>query len=305
MKKYAILDVGTNNVLMLWAKKENRRITTVKREAVISAMGKGMQNGLLTSEAVTNTKKILKDNILRSLEFTKNIIIVGTSSSREAENISEISSWTSKEFGLKYIIISGEREAELNGIANINEFKDIGDFILFDVGGGSTEFTFVSGGKIEIVKTLKLGIRRLHNLHDNFEQRQNFTKKILQHIPQNTTSVLVGVGGTATSLGAIKNKLKKYNAKVVHKSKITAPELAEIIDRIGKMPLDDLKELMTFDVKRADIILTGTMIVSEIINYFGASEFYVSDKGLQYGILNLGESEIAEMLSDRITGCTG
>jgi exopolyphosphatase / guanosine-5'-triphosphate,3'-diphosphate pyrophosphatase len=296
MSTYVILDVGTNNVLMLWATKENGEITTIRRESAISAMGKGMHDARLTNEAIETTKCILKDNIKRSLKFSKNIIIAGTSSSREAKNINEISDWARSEFGLKYNIISGECEAELNGLANIQEFKSLEDFVLFDVGGGSTEFTFIQNGKIEFTKTLKLGIRRLHNMFDNFEQRKQFTRTILEHIPKFQSTSLVGIGGTATSLAAIKNKLKKYDAKVVHRSKITASELNEIFTNLETLSPIEISKLMMFDVKRSDIILTGTMVVSEIIRFFGVQNFYISDKGLQYGILNLPEEEIEKML---------
>ncbi len=298
--KFAVIDVGTNNILLLIAKLENSKLEVLHRDSNISAFGRNMKNNLLTDAALRRTKSILIDNIIYSRLFTSNIIVVGTSCSREARNIELLSKWINRKFGLKYNIISGEQEAYLNGIANLNEFREFENIIMFDVGGGSTEFTFVKNGKIISSLSLKLGIRRLENtFRSDLEEQTNAVKKILNslEIPEMEKFVLVGIGGTATSLSSIKLKLREYDGNVIHKKCISRNELRTMLRSFERMSNPEIAELIPFDSKRADIIATGTMIVSEILDLFEADKFFVSDKGIQFGILNQTKAELQEMLS--------
>jgi exopolyphosphatase/guanosine-5'-triphosphate,3'-diphosphate pyrophosphatase len=297
--KYSVIDVGTNNILLLLAAKINNHLEIIHRDSNISALGKNMKNGILAENALVRTKDILKDNIKFSKLYTKNIIVIGTSCSREASNIYILSKWLKKKYNLKYNIISGMKEAYLNGLANIHEFPDKNEIILFDVGGGSTEFTYLKNGQIIAKQSLRLGIRRLQNLHNNdFGNKIIKTREILKELdlPKLAKPEIIGIGGTVTSLSAIKNNLKKYDGNIVHKSIITKNELYDLLHKISKLSCETLATLIPFDPKRSDIILTGTLIVREIIDYFKVDKFTVSDKGLQFGVLFQNEEEIKAML---------
>lgn len=297
--KFSVIDVGTNNILLLLAAKINNHLEIIHRDSNISALGKNMKNGILAENALVRTKDILKENIEFSKLYTKNIIVVGTSCSREASNIYIISKWLKKKYNLKYNIISGEKEAYLNGLANIHEFPDKNEIILFDVGGGSTEFTYLKNGQIIAKQSLRLGIRRLQNLHNNdLGNKIIKTREILKglNLPKLAKPEIIGIGGTVTSLSAIKNNLKKYDGNIIHKSIITKNELHDLLHKISKLSCETLATLIPFDPKRSDIILTGTLIVREIIDYFKVDKFTVSDKGLQFGVLFQNEEEIKAML---------
>ena len=160
---YAIIDVGTNNVLLLIAQKSEKGISVLKKKSDTSFLGRNMQGNLLQIESINKTKRILDYYILLSQQYTENIIIIGTSCSRKAKNINLLSDWLLKKYQLRYYIISGEREAYLNGLANINEFTDQKNMILFDVGGGSTEFTYIENRNIVFQQSIELGVHYLIN----------------------------------------------------------------------------------------------------------------------------------------------
>ncbi len=298
--KYAVIDVGTNNVLFLIARKNINKLDILHRDSNISAFGKKMQDGYLNTTSINKTKRILFDNINYARLFTENIIVVGTSCSRDAKNIDVLEQWLKKKFGLKYNIISGEKEAQLNGLANITEFKELNNIVMFDVGGGSTEFTYFYNGKMIYNQSLKLGIRRLHNSKDiNYSERVRITRKVLNDLvlPDFNEFKMIGIGGTVTSLSAAKFGLQKYDADVVHKSILHNSEIKEMLDLFRRMSNNQIARLMPFDRYRADIITTGTMIVTEIMDFFGKDELIVSDRGLQFGILYQEEKDLQEMLS--------
>lgn len=298
--KYAILDVGTNNVLFLIAKLQNGEIIPLHRAANISAMGKKMKDGFIAYSALKRTKVILNDNISFAKLFTDKIIVVGTSCSREAKNIDLISKWLQSRFGLKYNIISGELEAELSGVATLKSFPEYSDFITFDVGGGSTEFNFIRAGKIISSQSLPLGIRKLDNAFaSNFAAKKAETDKILETlmIPALPHHVLIGVGGTVTSLAAFKIQMEKYDGDKVHKSRLNYTEIRLMLERFESMTRDEIAYLIPFDRNRSDILTTGTMIVLQILRKLQANELIVSDHGMQFGILYQNEEFLSNMLS--------
>lgn len=296
---YCVIDVGTNNVLLLIAS-VNDHINIIKRDSRISALGKNMKDGFLDIKAINRTKIILTDFIENAHEFTKNIIVVGTSCSRDAKNISVLSDWLEDKYKINYHIISGDEEANFNGIANINEFRESKEIVMFDVGGGSTEVIWIKKGEIIQTQSIDLGIRRLQNLFGSESQKKyEETQRLLNTLPSFPfdDSVLVGIGGTATSLGAMKFQLEEYDPQVVHKSKIVVSELKIILMNLSGKTDNQIAKLMPFEPKRADLIETGTMIVTEILDYFGVKDFFVSDRGIQFGILMQEKHDLNKMLS--------
>ena len=208
---YSIIDVGTNNVLMLIATKENSNIKILHRGSSISALGKNIKDNILTKAAIARTRIILKEFIKISNKYTEKIIIIGTSCSRDSRNIDILSKWLKSKYKINYRIISGEKEAYFNGLANIHEFNQHNEMILFDVGGRSTEFTFIKNKKIIAIQTLKLGIRRMQNrFNSNYESKIQRTRDILKEvkIPDLENPVIIGIGGTVTSLVSIQNNLQ-------------------------------------------------------------------------------------------------
>jgi len=295
---YSVIDVGTNNILLLIAK-SGTKPEIINRASATSALGKDMQNGFLQKQAIERAKKILENFINISKKYTNNIIIIGTSCSREAKNIFVLSDWLKKKFNLKYNIISGEEEAYLNGLANISEFGKEKDLLFFDVGGGSTEFTFAQNGEIKKTYTTQIGIRRYVNKFgsDFFAVRKQLMQD-LSGIPIDKLkhSVLVGIGGTACSIAAMKHKLVEYDSNVVHRSFIKLDELEKMQLELDLLDENQITKKMQFDSKRAEIILIGLYIVKEIVDSFQGSGFFVSDRGLQFGVLRLNKEKLAKML---------
>ena len=298
-KIYSVIDVGTNNVLLLIAGKNKERIRIIHRNSFTSALGKDMKDGFLTKGALDRTKVILEEIIELSKKYTDKIIIIGTSCSREAKNISILSGWLWNNFRIKYNIISGENEAYFNGLANIKEFPDFNDITLFDVGGGSTEFTFLKENKIISHLSTSIGVRRLHNeFPEDFQCRITRVTEILNemNIKNVSKQILIGIGGTVTNLSAVKKNLKEYDSNIIHKSILKKDEIKEIYADFRKMSEKQIADLIPFEPTRAEIILTGAMIIKEIIDHFKADKIFVSDRGFQFGVLAQSEKELEKML---------
>jgi exopolyphosphatase/guanosine-5'-triphosphate,3'-diphosphate pyrophosphatase len=290
-KRYAIIDVGTNNVLLLWAEvdrekgKENR---VLHRASSISALGKNMRDGILTQAGIARTKKILKNQIGLSRYVVDRIIVTGTSCSRDSRNISELSDWLQREEGIEYRILSENEEAELTGLANRRLFSEFEELILFDIGGGSTEFIYYRGEEMLYKKSLRLGVRRLEKQSSSGQSRiRDLIREQLSQLPLDLleSPELVGIGGTVTNISAVKQKLIFYDSEAVHKSRLAKEDIGYYRQLFGKLTYTEIAELMPFEPLRANVITTGLLIVSEILDLYARDSFYVSDYGLQFGLL--------------------
>jgi exopolyphosphatase/guanosine-5'-triphosphate,3'-diphosphate pyrophosphatase len=293
-----VIDVGTNNILLLITI-SGTKPEIIYRASATSALGKDMQKGFLQKQAIERAKNILNDFISISKKYTDKIIIIGTSCSREAKNISVLSDWLKSKFNLKYNIISGEEEAYLNGLANISEFAKDEKLLFFDVGGGSTEFTLAENGEIKKTYSTQIGIRRYANKFGiDFLAMKEQLKQDLSVIPKDKLkhSILVGIGGTACSIAAMKYKLAEYDSNVVHRSFIKSDELEKMQAELSLLDEKQIAQKMPFDSKRAEIILIGLNIVKEIVDSFQGSGFFVSDRGLQFGVLRMNKEKLAKML---------
>ena len=68
------------------------------------------------------------------------------------------------------------------------------------------------------------------------------------------------------------------------------------MEKLKRSSLPEISRLIPFDPRRSDILATGAMIVKEIIDFFKKKEFFVSDRGFQFGVLMQHEEEIQRML---------
>jgi len=255
-----------------------------------------MKNRTLTHTGIERAKTILRNYIEISKGFSENVIITGTSCSRESDNIYLLSDWLSKKYGYQYIVLSEQEEAELNGLANAVDFSFLKKKITFDIGGGSTEFTFMQSERIKEYISLPIGLRRLDNLFSKDKHKiRDYISDILQEVSQlhNLSEIeLIGIGGTVTSLAAIKKRLAKYISEEVHKTYLSIDDINEIYQLISKSSAEGVRRLLAFEPMKADIFLIGITAVQEILKITGREGFYVSDKGLQYGILHETKRDI-------------
>lgn len=95
---------------------------------------------------------------------------------------------------------------------------------------------------------------------------------------------LVGMGGTVTSMGAVKHKMIKYDPDVIQGSTLTKADISEQIGDYSTRTIEQRKELPGLQPKRADVILTGACILDVITSRLGVDKLTISDRGLRHGL---------------------
>ena len=119
-------------------------------------------------------------NISNALKSRK-IMCVATSALRDAPNSKVFISKVKRELGLNIKVIDGEKEAYYGGVAASNLLHD-DTFVTVDIGGGSTEFSFVKNGKIEKSISLDIGTVRIKELYFNKNNIEGAKTYILDNL---------------------------------------------------------------------------------------------------------------------------
>ena len=201
-----------------------------------------------------------------------------TSALREANNSREVVEQVKKKAGIKIEIIDGRKEAEFISNSKISDFLNTQKTFLFvDVGGGSTEFTFINEGKRVCSKSFKIGtVRLINNLVDDriWEAIRNWITKNAQPYHKIT---LMGSGGNINKLFKLSNIKEGKPLSVIKLNQIFLElESLSYEDRIVKFELNP---------DRADVIIPAARIYLKALEWSGGQRIYVPKFGLSDGMI--------------------
>lgn len=296
----SVIDLGTNTCLLLVASAENNQISTLYEAQEIPRIGKDLyETGRISDECFGKVSEIFKKYISVSEKYNaKKIYAFGTSALRDAANGKEFIGFIKDRTGIEIKIISGTEEAKYSFEGALFDLGKPDEYAVIDIGGGSTELSFLSKGKIDSF-SMDIGSVRLYELflkeEISSESLSNTGKFIRDNlnkaefrIPDNKN--LAGVAGTITTLSAIKNNLKDFEFNVIHKDIMTKEEIENLFSKLIHMTKDERLNIGSYMKGRSDIIITGALILLEIMNRYKFDSLIVSAKGLRYGLmLNLEE----------------
>ena len=293
----AVIDVGTNSIKFHVARKRpDGSLETILDENDIARLGEGLrETGKISPEPLERNARSVENFVKKARSMgIKSPVIVGTMALRTASNAREFVSRVKELTDLDVRIIPGEEEARLSWLAVLSGLPRVsGELVTFDTGGGSTEFVFGRGDEIERRFSIPLGAVRITEeffaddpvLPGSVEKaRQEIRRSLEEGGLKGSPSVLVGMGGTVTSLAAVKHEMVTYDPDVVQGSVLTAEDLRSMADRFASLTLEERRKITGLQPKRADVILAGTCIVQAILEMLDLASFTVSDRGLRHGL---------------------
>lgn len=201
-----------------------------------------------------------------------------TSAMREAKNRKEIISSIADKSNIKIDILSGDEEAELifrnYDYGKINEK---GNYAFIDVGGGSTEISFITPKGEGNRRSFNLGTVRMLHLGEDEQEWRRAEKWLLTEKPKSKKFIGIGTGGNINTIFKLLGK--KPNEKV---------SLSEIRLLHSDLAGLNYKERMSkFKLKpdRADVIVPACKIYYRLMKTAGIREMTVPKIGLPDGII--------------------
>jgi exopolyphosphatase/guanosine-5'-triphosphate,3'-diphosphate pyrophosphatase len=295
--KLATIDVGTNTTLLLVAEAGGiDDIQVLDDQAEVTRLGRGIGgDGRLGGPGIERTLAVLKDYAARAVRLGAPIAAVGTEALRRAPNAAEFLEPAAAILGTPIEVIDGEREAALSFKAATCSFpaEAAGRMVVVDIGGGSTEVIIARAGVVEFRRSLPLGSVRLTERHVRNDPATDAeiaairadTAAELASVPLPAGAALVGIAGTVTSLGAMAQRLRSYDASLVHGYRLTVEVLRGLVDDLHRSDQADREQMPGLDPRRADVILAGACILLEIAERSLSHQVIVSDRGIRWGLL--------------------
>lgn len=287
--KVAGIDIGTNSMRLLLAdyhkKNEHSKFWNREKEVKITRMGKGVDENRMI-EPSTFSRNI--DSFTEFVQKAKTgqaerIFAIGTSALRDAKNGEDFVLQAEKSTGVKINIISGNLEAELGFYGVSQGVKESGRILIIDIGGGSTEF--VVGSQIEGIvfkKSLDIGAVRLTDkfgedmirMSDYIDEEIRIIEDLIERF---AVKLIVGIGGTISTVSAINMCMACYDSERVHNSSISKQEVGSILKLLQSLSLEERRKVVGLQPERADIIVAGVNILLGIMKEMRISKITVSE----------------------------
>ncbi len=301
----ASVDLGTNTFRLLVAEYNDGRegIHILREERQVVRMGEGLAvYGEMAPQAQERALKALQQfsEILRGLGVER-VWAVATSVFREAGNARTFLRRASDVLGFPIEVISGEEEAEFT-LKGALMGLGLSEGILFDIGGGSTEYIrFQDRTPMSILST-DLGVVKLtETFLLNDPPTMGEMEDLWAHVRRGMEVVemrlgeevwpLVGTAGTVTTLAAIDMGLTVYQHEKVHGYLLEKRKMELMLSLFLSRTRHERLEIPGLEEGREDLIIPGTVITLATMDIWGQEALTVSDLGLREGVLldGLGE----------------
>jgi exopolyphosphatase/guanosine-5'-triphosphate,3'-diphosphate pyrophosphatase len=201
-----------------------------------------------------------------------------TSAMREAYNGKEVTEIIKKKTGIKIEIIDGKKEAAIIASSDLHSLiKTEKTYLFVDVGGGSTEFTLFSDGKMIVSRSFKAGTVRLLNNMVHEVVWEEIEKWIRTNTEEFDEVTLIGSGGNI-------NKLFKMSAKSQDKP-LSYIYMNSQYAFLNSLTYEQRISELGLNSDRADVIIPATRIYLNAMKWSGARNIYVPKIGLADGIV--------------------
>ena len=287
IKKYGAIDIGSNairllisNVIVSDDKEPQFKKSSLVR-VPIRLGADAFTSGIISEQNVRRMIDAIEAfKLLMNVHGVKTYKACATSAMREAKNGSEIVEKIKVQTGVKIDIIGGKEEAAIISSTDLNQLIEGNHSYLYvDVGGGSTEITVFTRGKIITSKSFKIGTVRL--LKNKKSTNKEIFSNVEKWIKKNTSDLkkvsLIGSGGNI-------NKLFKMSGRTEGKP-ISYIYLNAQYQFLKQMSFDERVSELSLNPDRADVIIPATKIYLSAMKWSGARKIYVPKIGLSDGII--------------------
>lgn len=249
-------------------------------------------------------KKITIEKIVEAIKEAKKVIdtkdeqiaAVATAALRIASNSEKVLKIIKKETGVDFRVISGTEEANYTAVAVSERLKKLGlqneDFLLLDLGGGSSEI-YIKKEQRSFIKSFPLGIVTLTQKYDSIsdvkESLENETKEIRKFIDEiykqfSKPKLFVSTAGTATTLASFKQGIdyEHYDHAKVTGVILSINDIDQALQKLLSMSEEERNRWV--GVGRSDFIISGISILKKILKITEFDNMVVIDDGLREGV---------------------
>jgi len=306
-RRYAVIDVGTNSVKFhVGERNADGSHRTIVDRADTTRLGESQgDDGVLNDTAIARTVDAIATMAAEAGRLgAVDIAAVGTAGLRRAPNRAALVDAARERAGVSVEVISGDEEGRLAYLAATSALPSArGRMVVFDSGGGSTQFTFGRDDQIDERFSLDIGAVRISERFglDSSVSAETVSDALaalasefdrLDGRPK--PDAIVAIGGTSTNVAAVKHGLAKYDPDRVHGTVLDVAEIDRQIELYRTRTADERRQIAGLQPERAEVILGGACIIRTILDKLGGGPMTVSDRGLRHGVAIARFSEASD-----------
>lgn len=301
--RIAAIDIGTNSFHLVIVEVQPNgsfKLLDKQREVIRLGSHKGEDLSLISEGEIEKAIDILKNYKMLAEHYGASIRAVATSAVREADNKDKFVKSVKEKTNIDIEVVDGKTEAKLifYGIMNAIDISDK-NVLCLDIGGGSSEFIYAEKGNPIITESVKIGAVRLSKkFFPDFILKKEAVEACRSYVEAQTSFIkylieekkieqVIGASGTIVATAILVRELfNKPKRKSINKLSFTAEELnfvyKEVIRR--KTPAERVS-LPGMELKRADIIPAGLIILKTVFDVFEIKQITLSEYALREGII--------------------
>ncbi len=234
-----------------------------------------------------NISKEAQKRIIKAINESKQVFdlsfakAVTTAAMRQAKNSKEVLQSIYDKTGLKIEIIDSKKEASYVRVAVENQLEDKDNYIILDLGGGSTELILKSRDisfDIGIVTMVDSYMDIKEGIEKEFKAIKEFAKSVKD------IKTFVATAGTPTTAASYLHGLdyKSYDYKKINGTVLSLKQIDNVLKELLEM--SEEMRVKWVGTGRSDLIIAGIVMFVEIVKIFGFDEVLVIDDGLREGV---------------------
>lgn len=294
----AAIDLGTNTArLLIGTVEEGPVIRPITLKRVVTRLGGGFtrENGLSPAareRALAALREFAGEMRRHRVGAVR---AVATSAVRDAVNGRDFVLEVLRETGIRLEVIDGREEALLTLKGVVSGLGTEGDFMVFDIGGGSTEYTLARGTTPLFTRSLPLGVVRLTEGKVAISAMEEKISRELEIFRTETAeegfasfpsgATLVGTAGTVTTLAALVQELAPYDPARVQGYVLSLGAVEDMLEKLLPLTPEQRLLLPGMEKGREDLIIAGILLILKTMDMFHFDSLTVSDTGILEGIL--------------------
>lgn len=306
-ERVASIDIGTNSTRLLVAEADGSGgpLVPVERLMRITRLGQGVdRTGALVPEAVERTVEVLREyrEVMDRLGVPEGRVrMSATSASRDATNRDLFFDAAESVVARRPELLTGDEEARLSFLGATADLDPSGGpFLVFDLGGGSTEFvlgTTGPDGAVQGALSLDFGCVRLterfltsdppapEELTAAISYADAWLDDVLREVPDVVHArTVIGLAGTVTTVAAVELGLATYDRDRIHHFVLTKEAAEDVFRTLATESHADRIHNPGLEEARADVIVGGCCALVAIYRRFGLEDILVSEADILDGL---------------------
>jgi exopolyphosphatase/guanosine-5'-triphosphate,3'-diphosphate pyrophosphatase len=298
--RVASIDIGTNSTRLLVADVDGGpegTLRTIERHTRITRLGQGVDaSRALHTDAIARTVAVLRayHERIEALDVER-IRATATSASRDATNRETFFRAADDAIGVRPELISGEEEAALTFTGATAGLDEPAPYLVFDVGGGSTELV-VGEEKPDGLLSIDIGCVRLtemflHSDPPTAEELSQAVSVVRDHLADvsrelpgaATAKTLVGTAGTVWTMAAIELGVDASESARIDRFRLSRAAAEDVFRTLATEPIEQRRHNPGLDPGRVDVIVGGAVVVVSVMRHFQFDELVVSEADILDG----------------------